>query len=96
MERVREKLHEILEGSDLWDGEVWGLQVTDAKESTLELRALMGAHNSSDAWDLRCLVREQLIAFLQSEYPQSLPRLRAELDEEPTARRPGSVAAPTV
>ena len=95
VERVREKLHEILKGSDLWDGEVWGLQVTDAKEQTLELRALMGARNSSDAWDLRCLVREQLIAFLQSEYPQALPRLRAELADQAPGRRPDSVAAAT-
>lgn len=87
VDRVRAKLHEILQSSELWDGEVWGLQVTNAKEQTLELRALMGARNSSDAWDLRCTVREQLVAFLQSEYPDSLPRLRAELAEEAGGRR---------
>ena len=57
----------------------WGLQVTDATESTVQLRALMSAPDSSAAWDLRCHVREKLIAFLQREYPGSLPVTRAEL-----------------
>jgi hypothetical protein len=46
----------------------------------MQLRALMDARNSSDAWDLRCLVREKLIDFLQKNYPHSLPRLRGEFD----------------
>ncbi|HEU5339287.1 MAG TPA: mechanosensitive ion channel domain-containing protein [Sulfuricaulis sp.] len=79
VDRVREKLHRSLQGSDLWDGEVWGLQVTNATDRTVELRALMGARNSGDAWNLRCHVREGLIQFMQREYPQALPHLRAEL-----------------
>ncbi len=79
VEPVREELHRILKTSKLWDGKVWGLQVTNATDKTVELRALMGAHNSSDAWDLRCNVREKLIDFLQREYPDALPRIRAEL-----------------
>jgi hypothetical protein len=75
-------LHKILQADDLWDGEVWGLQVTNATDRTIELRALMGARNSDDAWNLRCHVREQLIDFLHREYPESLPRLRAELPEK--------------
>jgi small-conductance mechanosensitive channel len=81
VQRVREELHRILKADDLWDGEVWGLQVTNATESAIELRALMGARNSEDAWNLRCHVREQLIGFLHREHPESLPRLRAELPE---------------
>jgi small-conductance mechanosensitive channel len=82
VQRVRDELHRILKKNDLWDGQVWGLQVTNATESAIELRALMGARNSGDAWDLRCHVREQLIEFLHREYPESLPRVRAELQEE--------------
>jgi hypothetical protein len=67
--------------NDLWDGEVWGLQVTNATDQAIELRALMGARNSEDAWNLRCHVREQLIDFLHREHPGSLPRLRAEFSE---------------
>jgi small-conductance mechanosensitive channel len=80
VERVRGKLDEIVKASPLWDGRVVNLQVTDAKERTIELRALVSADTSPKAWDLRCAVREQLIAFLQQEYPHALPRVRAEVD----------------
>ena len=94
VDRVRTQLHHILEESDLWDRKVWGLQVTDTSERAMELRALMGARNSGDAWTLRCEVREKLIAFLQREYPQSLPRLRLESSERaaPGAAERGSPA----
>jgi hypothetical protein len=39
----------------------------------------MDAPDSGQAWDLRCLVREELIKFLQQHYPQSLPRYRGEV-----------------
>lgn len=83
VDQVREEVHRLLEGSDLWDGKVWNVQVTNASERTMELRALMSARSSGDAWDLRCLVREKLIDFLQREYPQSLPVLRAQLNSDP-------------
>jgi small-conductance mechanosensitive channel len=79
VDAVREELMRILKSTDLWDGRVGGLQVTDTTEKTVELRALMSAASSSLAWDLRCLVREKLITFLQQNYPESLPRTRAEI-----------------
>jgi small-conductance mechanosensitive channel len=80
VERVREKLSEIVKASRLWDGRVVNLQVSDAKDHAIELRALVSARTSPLAWDLRCEVREKLIAFLRDEYPQALPRQRADLD----------------
>jgi small-conductance mechanosensitive channel len=85
VEDVRTELHRILQDSGMWDGKVWGLQVTNASEHTLELRALMSAPDSNNAWDLRCHVREKLIAFLQQRYPQSLPRVRADVSGVPSA-----------
>jgi small-conductance mechanosensitive channel len=81
VEEVRQELHRILKTTDLWDGKAWGLQVTGASGHTVELRALMSATDSSKAWDLRCLVREKLITFLQQKYPQSLPRTRVEMEQ---------------
>ena len=83
VEAVREEVHRILKGSELWDGKVWGLVVTNATEHTLELRALMSAADSGAAWNLRCLVREELVTYLQENHPGSLPRVRAELQEPP-------------
>ena len=54
------------------------LQVTDAKEQTIELRCLMSASSAGNAFDLRCEVREKLVDFLQREHPEALPRQRSE------------------
>jgi small-conductance mechanosensitive channel len=81
VDAVRQELHRVLQSTKLWDGKVWNLQVSNATASTLELRALMSASNGSNAWDLRCYVREKLIAFIQQNYPESLPRTRATIEE---------------
>ncbi len=77
---IRQELHGILESSQMWDRKVWGLQVTDAKEHTIELRALMSAPSAPIAWDLRCHVREKLIQYLQERHPESLPKTRAAVE----------------
>ncbi len=77
---VREELQRILDNTQLWDHKASGLVVTDATEHSLQLRAVVSAANSSDLWDLRCLVRERLIEFLQKQYPQCLPRGRVDLN----------------
>jgi small-conductance mechanosensitive channel len=77
---VREELQSILKATDLWDGKSWGLQVTDLTENTMQLRALMSASDSGKAWDLRCLVREKLVRFLQEKHPGSLPMRREKVE----------------
>ena len=76
---IRDKLHEIVKASKNWDGGVVNLQVTDAKESTIELRCLMSARSAGQAFDLRCEVREKLVDFLQRHHPEALPRQRSEV-----------------
>ena len=79
VEAVREELKRIAESSPLWDKQVCTLQVTNTSERTIELRALVSAADASQAWNLRCEVREKLIQFLQTNYPEGLPKMRAEL-----------------
>jgi len=81
VDAVREELKRILENSDLWDKKVCVVQVTNTSERTVELRALMSAADASSAWSLRCEVREKLVDFIRKNYPQALPRLRAELHQ---------------
>ncbi len=81
VQAVREELHRILKESRYWNGTTWGLQVTNATERTVELRALMSASDAPTAWNLRCEVREKLIEFIQKNYPDGLPKVRAELKE---------------
>ena len=80
VDEIRAELDRLVKKSDLWDGKVSLVQVTGTTERTVEIRALVSARNSGDAWDLRCLVREKLVAFVRTNYPAALPRLRAELD----------------
>jgi len=56
--------------------------VTDASERTIAVRALMSAGDASRLWNLRCQVREQLIDYIRTEFPESLPRFRAHLDSD--------------
>lgn len=79
---MRKKLTEILEGTELWDGEVKVLQVTDSHVNYVESRILVSAKNSPRNWDLRVLVREKMIEFIQEKYPESLARSRIELHEK--------------
>ncbi|HYC63748.1 MAG TPA: mechanosensitive ion channel family protein [Reyranellaceae bacterium] len=73
---VRAKLEEVVKESKLWDGQVVNLQVVESSERAVQLRALVSAKTAPQAWDLRCEVREKLIAFLQENYPMALPKQR--------------------
>lgn len=79
---VRQEVFNIVQSTDLWDKQAWGLQVTNASEKTMELRALVSASDSSKLWDLRCLLREKLIGFIGNKYPQSLPKMRNQVMKE--------------
>ena len=78
VKEVRNELTRILENNSKLDKKVNVLQVTNATEKTVELRALMSAADSSTMWDLRCEVREKLLEFLQQHFPECLPRIRIE------------------
>jgi small-conductance mechanosensitive channel len=80
VQAVRDKLAEVAAESKLCDGKVVNLQVSDTREGVIELRCLVSARNAPACWDLRCEVREKLIAFIQAEYPHSLPHTRVAMD----------------
>ena len=80
LEPLREELRRLCQQvPELWDGRVCVLQVTEAGERSMQLRALVSSCDSSRNWDLRCHIRENLIGFVQRQYPQALPQLRADL-----------------
>jgi small-conductance mechanosensitive channel len=79
VEPLRAELSRILQGHPYWDQQVNVLQVTGATDHAMEIRALVSARNSSEAFDLRCDIREKLIAFIQQNYPGSLPQERVNL-----------------
>ncbi|RTL52938.1 MAG: mechanosensitive ion channel family protein [Rhodocyclaceae bacterium] len=77
LEPLRVELERICRGAKEWDGRVCLLQVTDSTEHGMQLRALVSSSDSPRNWDLRCLVREGLVAFVQRSFPDYLPTLRA-------------------
>lgn len=83
IERLRVRLGEIVTASTRWDGRFWNLQVTDVKaDGSVEVRGLMTARDAAIAFDLRCEVREGLLAFMRAEMPDALFRRRALVEIE--------------
>lgn len=74
---VRAEADRLVKTFPEWDGRVFAVQVTDTTERTVQVRVLMSAGNSGKAFDLRCKMREALIAFIAREYPGALPQVRS-------------------
>jgi hypothetical protein len=79
LEPLRAELRRICEAAPQWDGRVCVLQVTDANERAVQVRALVSSANAPRNWELRCQVREKLLDFIRRDYPACLPKLRADL-----------------
>lgn len=78
LEEMRAYLKRCCEDHPLWDGRVCVLQVTEARQDRIELRALASARSSPEAWDLRCDLREKMIVWLRAQAPYALPVQRLE------------------
>jgi small-conductance mechanosensitive channel len=76
VEDLRRQLEAIVHHSPLWNKQVCGLQVTNLTDRSMELRCLMSSRNSSENFDLRCLVREKMTAWIQQNYPNAFPITR--------------------
>ncbi|XAS64768.1 mechanosensitive ion channel family protein [Pseudarthrobacter sp. So.54] len=92
VEAMRAELKKVLAGTELWDKRVGILQITDATAGFVRVRILVSAADSAALFDLRCLIREELVLFLQQEHPRSLPHIRL---ESLGAASPDSGASPT-
>ena len=80
MPELRKRFETILVGHPLWDGRTKAVQVTEAGERTLEVRLLVSAKDSSRLFDLRCDVREKLVAWLtETDLGRYLPLERLDL-----------------
>jgi len=80
-ETLRQELERIVSSTPLWDKRVVKMHVTNTSENSVEMRALVSAANTPELWELRCLVREQLIEFIQRNYPGWLPKVTMEMEQ---------------
>ncbi|HXB92101.1 MAG TPA: mechanosensitive ion channel domain-containing protein [Puia sp.] len=93
---LRQELTRLLESNPLWDKRINVLQVTNTSEKTIEVRALMSAGSSGNAFDLRCDVREGLIRFVQEHHPECLPLTRAVVEGATTQNAKAGLASDAV
>jgi small-conductance mechanosensitive channel len=95
VQALRDEFTRVLETSTQWDRKVNALQVTDICQGTMEIRCLGSSGNAPDLFDLRCIIRERMIAFIQQNYPDAFPRTRfAEIGHGAKAGWPGEKESP--
>ncbi|RFB73004.1 MULTISPECIES: mechanosensitive ion channel domain-containing protein [unclassified Herbaspirillum] len=87
---LRTEFERVCKEAPQWDGRVCVLQVTDSNERAMQVRMLVSAQNSGSAFDLRCAIRESMIAFIAEHHPEALPRLRSAID--PVELAPSTLA----
>jgi small-conductance mechanosensitive channel len=81
LDPVRKEALRICKNSPDWDGKLCIIEVVEASDRAMQFRVLVSALDSPRAWNLRCQLREGLIHFIQRDYPEYLPQLRADISE---------------
>jgi small-conductance mechanosensitive channel len=77
---LREAVTALAERHPLWDRQTNIVQVTGSGPDAVTVRVLLSARNASDAFDLRCDIREGVLRHLREAQPGALPRLRVAAD----------------
>lgn len=84
IQAIRDEANRILNNHEKWDKRARSVLVTDATENIVQIRILVSAKDTSDLYSLRCDIRERMITFVQTAYPESLPKTRVELSHPAT------------
>jgi small-conductance mechanosensitive channel len=77
MEVIRAEAKKITDAAPEWDRRVFAVQVTDASERAMQVRVLVSSNNAGANFDLRCKIREGVLAVLARDHPQCLPQVRS-------------------
>ena len=75
---LRGEFERLVKSHPLWDGRVQKVQVTETSAEAKEVRLLMSAKDASNLFDLRCDIREDLLAWLAENEPSAFVRTRIE------------------
>jgi hypothetical protein len=62
-----------------WDGRILNVQVTKTTEQYKEIRILLSSADASKNWDLRADIREKLIDFINTNYPNTFAKVRIKI-----------------
>ena len=66
----------MLKANPDWDGRLWNVQVTKTTEKFKEVRVLLSSFDATKNWDLRAAIRENLIDFINKNYPDTFAKIR--------------------
>ena len=90
---VRKKAADLVAETNKDNAKVVSVQVTNTSAEAIEVRILVSSNSAATTGDVCADLREKLIAFLQQQYPEALPRRRNEI-VDPSARKAGGSPAP--
>ena len=79
IDKLREFYENLLESTPLWDQRVQNVLAVDATGGYVTVRCVASAKDSSDQWNLRCLIREKVIEWVRAEHPEALPVTRVQM-----------------
>jgi small-conductance mechanosensitive channel len=77
MDALRAQARQVVEAAPEWDGRVFVVQVVEATERAMQVRILVSAAHAGKLFDLRCRVREEMLAWMAREHPNCLPQVRS-------------------
>jgi len=77
MGALREEAHRLAQTSPSWDGRALGVQVVDSTPTTMVVRIHASAPDGPRSWNLRCELREGLIAYLHQRATRNVCRKHA-------------------
>lgn len=92
LDKLRQEFERLLTIDPQWNGREKLFQVSDCSEHALQIRALVSADGMPAWWDTSCRIREGLLTFVATHYPDSLPTTRTRLQQD--SSKPFSVTPP--
>lgn len=87
VEEVREQFQNIVQSSNYWDGNVCDLHVTELTDRTVQIRCQVSAADRNKGFELCCVIRERMLAWIRQNYPTAFPMTRFQMLPEPSSRR---------
>jgi small-conductance mechanosensitive channel len=85
---IRKKATGLVAQANKDNAEVISVQVTNTSAEAIEVRILVNSNSAATTGNICADLREKLIAFLQQQHPEALPRRRNEM-VDPSARKLG-------
>lgn len=74
---VRAEFERQVMADPRWDRRAQGVQVTNMTDESIEVRLLMTASDAGSLFDLRCAIREGMLAWIRDDMPDALRRTRS-------------------